>query len=88
MVETTQDVERILDANRKLQNNDLYSSEGIKGGMWHYASIPLVVQIRWLDEYGMDNWPLKQGNEKLLFKLLNQPEWKYLKATGKIHTGR
>lgn len=56
--------------------------------MWHYASIPLIVQLKWLTEYGKENYPLKQGNEKLLFKLLNSPEWKYLKATGKLHTAR
>jgi len=83
-----QDVESILDGNKTLQNDTGYTADGIKDGMWHYASIPLIVQLRWLTEYGSDQWPLKQGNEKLLFKLLNSPEWKYLKATGKIHTGR
>ena len=87
-VETTQDVEGILDANKSFQNHSSYSSSGIKEGMWHYASIPLIVQLKWLNEYGSDNWPLKQGNEKLLFRLLNSPEWKYLKATGGIHTAK
>lgn len=87
-IQTVQDVEGILDANKKFAAHDTYTKEGIKGGMWHYASIPLIVQLKWLTEYGKENYPLKQGNEKLLFKLLNSPEWKYLKATGKLHTAR
>jgi hypothetical protein len=87
-VETKQDVEPILDGNTGRANDEQYSRDGIKNEMWHYASVPLVVQMKWLNEYGMDNWPLRPGNEKLLFRLLNSPEWRYLKATGKIHTGR
>lgn len=87
-VETVQDVDPILDVTKELQNNDEYTKKGIKGDMWHFASIPIVVQMRWLSEYGMENWPLRPGNEKLLFRLLNSPEWKYLKATNKIHLGR
>jgi hypothetical protein len=86
-IETVQNVEPILDGNKGLQNDDQYSKDGIKNEMWHYASIPLVIQMKWLNEYGMDNWPLRPGNEKLLFRLLNSPEWRYLKCTAKIHTG-
>ena len=88
IVETLQDVEGHLDHTNELRNDDQYTKDGIKQGMWHYAHIPNVVQMRWLSEYGSKNWPMRPGNEKLLFKLLNSPEWKYLKTTGKIHTGR
>lgn len=87
-IETRQDVDPILDVTNELRNDEQYSRDGIKDEMWHYASIPIVVQMRWLSEYGSENWPMKPGNEKLLFRLLNSPEWKYLKATGKIHTAR
>lgn len=87
-VETIQDVEPILEGNKVLQNDDAYSKKGIKKDMWHFASIPIVVQMRWLAEYGSQDWPMRPGNEKLLFKLLNSPEWRYLKTTNKIHTGR
>jgi len=82
-----QDVEPYLDSNKALANDDDFTKQGIKEGMWKYASIPVVVQERWLHEYGSENWPMRPGNEKLLFRLLNSPEWKYLKSTGKIHTG-
>lgn len=87
-LETKQDVEPILDVNKDLQNDDDYWKKGVKNDMAHYASIPIVVQMKWLSEYGMNNWPMKPGNEKLLFRLLNSPEWRYLKTTNKIHTGR
>jgi hypothetical protein len=87
-IETVQDVEPILDNNRAQANDEEFTKDGIKDGMWRYASIPIVVQMRWLAEYGMKDWPLKPGNEKLLFRLLNSPDWKYLKTTEKIHTAR
>ena len=87
-VETTQDVEPILDQNRSLANDDQYSKDGIKNEMWHFASIPIVVQLKWLNEYGPENDPMRKGNEKLLFRLLNSPDYRYLKTTNKIHRGR
>lgn len=87
-IETVQDVEPILDWNKELANDTDRTQKGIKEGMWHYASIPIVVQLRWLNDYGMEAWPMKPGNEKLLFMLLNDPDWRYLKSTGKIHTAR
>jgi hypothetical protein len=87
-IETVQDVEPFLEINRALANDDEFTKQGIKNEMWRYASIPVVVQVKWLNEYGSTNWPLKPGNEKLLFRLLNSPDWKYLKCTGKIHSAR
>ena len=87
-IETIQDVDPLIDQNKDLQNDDSYSRNGIKNDMWHFASIPISVQMRWLNEYGSQDWPMRPGNEKLLFRLLNSPEWKYLKATNKIHLGR
>jgi hypothetical protein len=85
-IETVQDCEPILDVNKTLQNDDDYTKQGMKDEMWHYARIPAVVQVQWLNEYGIDNWPMKPGNEKLLFKLLNSPEWRHLKTTRKMHS--
>ena len=87
-IETTQDVEPMLDQNKALQNDEGYSKNGIKNEMWHFASIPIVVQLQWLKKYGPVNDPMKKGNERLLFSLLNDPEYRYLKTTNKIHLGR
>lgn len=85
-IETTQDVDPILDVNRGLANDEAYTRDGIKEEMWHYASIPVVVQMQWLKEYGPEKWPMRQGNENLLYRLVNSPEWNYLKTTTKFHT--
>lgn len=77
-----------LDWSKRLQNDDEYTKHGIKHEMWHYAHIPDWVQVKWLNEYGITNWPMHPHNKKLLFKLLNSREWGYLKATRKIHTAR
>jgi hypothetical protein len=87
-VETVQDVSGILDANKNLQNNDDYTRHGMKEEMWHYASIPIIVQMQWLKEYGMENWPMLPQNKKLLFRLLNSPDYQYLRCTPKIHVAR
>lgn len=87
-VETVQDVDPILDDNKALANDEEVTKKGIKNGMWKYAGIPIWVQMKWLSEYGLKNWPMHPHNGKLLFKLLNSPEWKYLKRTNKIHLGR
>lgn len=87
-IETVQDVDPILDVNKALQNDDEYTKHGMKEEMWHFASIPIWVQVKWLNEYGRKNWPMHPNNGKLLFKLLNSPEWKYLKTTGKIHLAK
>jgi hypothetical protein len=87
-IETKQDVEPMVAQNKELQNDDSYSKNGIKNEMWHFASIPIIVQLQWLNKYGPENDPMRKGNEKLLFRLLNDPEWRYLKTTNKIHLGR
>lgn len=87
-IETVQDVEPILDVNKALANDEEFTKQGIKDEMWKYARIPNWVQVKWLNEYGPKNWPMHPHNAKLLFRLLNSPEWRYLKTTNKIHVAR
>jgi hypothetical protein len=77
-----------LDVNKVLRDSDEYTKNGIKKEMWQYAHIPIIVQMKWLVKYGPENDPMRKGNEKLLFSLLNDPEWRYLKTTNKIHRAR
>jgi len=82
-VESVQDVEKILDANKTLQNEADYSKKGIKNEWWHVASIPVVLQEKWLREEGIDlfnkeHWPKVKAK-------LNDPDYLYLKTTaGKV----
>lgn len=78
-VESVQDVESILEVNKKLQNEEGYTRHGIKNDFWHVAQIPVVVQEKWLREegidiYNKDHWPKVKAK-------LNDPDYRYLKTT-------
>ncbi len=82
-LEYEQDVEPILELNKKKQNDPDFTQQGIKQEMWQYASIPVGVQMKWLVEEGLDiyddnAWPQ-------IYKKLNDPEYRYLKSTNKMH---
>jgi hypothetical protein len=87
-IETIQDCTEILDENKAFQNDEEYTRNGIKNEFWNYAFVPNVVQLKWLVKYGPEHDPMKRGNERLLFSLLNDPEWRHLKKTTKIHTAK
>lgn len=78
VVKTFQDVEPILDRNKKLQSADEYKRQGIKNDYQHVASIPLVVVHEWMKQginiWNKDDWP------KIRAKL-QDPEYKYLRTT-------
>lgn len=67
------DAQPILDRNKAAQ------AEGRKplGDGVHVASIPASVQMKWLVEKGVD--VLNPGHKQAVAKLLDDPEWKYLK---------
>jgi hypothetical protein len=78
-------VNLILDANKALQNDDQLTRDGIKKGWWHYAQIPNIIIEKWLNEHGVDIY--NKDHEKKVYSLLNQPEYRYLKTTTKMHRG-
>lgn len=84
-IEYRQDVAANVEHSKRLQNDEDYTKRGFKKEMWHYAHIPPLIQMKWINEYGAENDPMKPENEKLLFRLLNSPEYKYLKTTNKVH---
>jgi len=77
-----QDCEPIIELNKKKQSagRDYYR---LDDDMWRVASIPIVVQYEWLVRYGItditsdEHWPKVR-------KLLNDPEWRYLKTASVI----
>ena len=79
------DVSGILDYNKSLQNEEEHTRKGIKSGWWHYANIPNIIIEKWLNELGVNVYD--KEHEKKVFSLLNQPEYKYLKTTTKMHWG-
>jgi len=73
----------VLEVNKKLQNNTDYSKDGIKDEFWHFASIPVQVQMDWLINFGVDIY--KKDDAQKVFKLLNDPDYLYLKTTTGKH---
>jgi hypothetical protein len=85
IVSREQDVEQILEANKILANNTEYSKDGIKKEMWHYATIPNIVQEQLLRMgIDMDN----KNHQKKFYQVLNSPEYDYLRTTTKKHWPR
>lgn len=84
-IETVQDCSDILDRNKSDQNNESLWKDGVKDSLAPYATIPIVVQVQWLNEYGLKDWPMLPQNKKLLLRLLASREWGYLRRTSKIH---
>lgn len=81
-----QDVTSILEDNKLLQNNEDYTKHGIKNEMWHYATIPLVLIEKWLNEDGIDVF--NKNHERKVFQKLNSPEYRFLKTTLRTHQAR
>jgi hypothetical protein len=79
-----QNVQAVLDANKRDANDGDKTTRGIKNDWWKYASVPTIVEIEWLQKYGvsLDN----PAHKKKIFQLLNHPDYRYLKTTNKIHT--
>lgn len=72
-----QDAEPIIELNKTKQSmgREYYARDN---EMWRVASIPSVIQMKWMiekgvDVYNPDHWPAVQ-------RLLNDPEWRYLKT--------
>lgn len=77
--ERLQDVEPIIENNKRLQNEPQRSDWGR-----HVASIPNVIIERWINEDGV-NYLALPGPEfaKLIKRKLRDPDWMWLR-TGKL----
>ena len=75
---TEQNVEAIIEANKRRQNDPSYAEHGKKQEYIHEACIPNSVIHQWLKEginfYNKEDW----GKVR---KKLNDPEYKYLRTT-------
>jgi hypothetical protein len=75
----------MIDKNIEAANDEDKTRRGIKNDWWKYASVPNVVQIEWRQKYGVDMF--NPDHQKAVFKLLNSPDYRYLKCTTKTHGG-
>lgn len=78
-----QDVEAILEANKALQGSDTYTRDGFKESWWHYATIPNVLIEKWKIEEGIDVF--NKDHSRRVFQKLNDPAYRFLKTTTKVH---
>ncbi len=83
LVHSEGEYDSVLELNKKMANDTDYTKDGIRSEFWHYASIPPIVQMKWLVEKGVDVW--KKEDAKKVSQLLEDPEYRYLKTTNKIH---
>lgn len=73
----------ILEQNKAMANDDDFTRQGIKGDWWLYASIPVEIQMKWMIEQGIDIYKKEHGRR--VSKLLEDPQYRYLKTTTKKH---
>jgi hypothetical protein len=79
VVRSVQDVQPLLDMNKKEINGDsMYGTEGGPLGMRKVASIPLIVIEKWRTELGID--VMNKDHMPKVKQLLNDPEYAYLRT--------
>jgi hypothetical protein len=69
-----------VEASKALAKNEDHWKKGVKNSMLHYAHIPDAILFKWHCE-GVDI-----RDQRELLKMVNKPEWAYLRCTEKIHT--
>ena len=76
----TRDVDPTLSTLKRMANDDELTKRGIKNEWWLYGHIPDAVLLKWYVEEG-----IHPDDTDAMFKKLNDPDYKYLKATHKYH---
>lgn len=74
----TQDVEPIIEHNKRLQNEPDYKKAGIKNEFQHFATIPDIVIMQWMKEgidvFNKDHWPA-------VLRKLRDPQYRHLRTS-------
>lgn len=76
-----QDVEQILERNKRLANDTSYKQKGIKEDLYHFATVPNTILHEILVKHGLD-WT-KNDDLAKIEKLL-QRDYKYLLTVNRI----
>ena len=76
------DCRHVLEANKRRALNTI---DGRKFGgdhaMHHVAAIPNGVAVKWMKDYGLNvHGPMEPADERKFWRLLDDPEWRYLKS--------
>ncbi len=81
--ETVGDAEPVLEFNRMIANDQDVWKKGVKNDFALYAKIPAIAQMKLMTEHGIDIYKKEHGNR--LSKVLEDPDYRYLKCTSKRH---
>jgi hypothetical protein len=81
-VETRADISDVLDHNKELQNHGPRPGSLDTPWMRKVASIPPVIIVKWLNEYGINFYD--PDHEQAWVKLLNDPEWRWLRTDNSV----
>tara|TARA_Y100000310_G_scaffold336408_1_gene420857 strand:+ start:319 stop:675 length:357 start_codon:yes stop_codon:yes gene_type:complete len=79
-IRTTHDVGWVLDHNKRQQSASLDQRFGNEM-LHHVAEIPNGVIIKLQREHNINLFEMSHDDERKLRRLLDDPEWKYLKTT-------
>lgn len=81
--ESVGDATPVIEHNKKLANDPYHWKRGVKNEFALYASIPTIIQLKWLTEEGIDVY--NKAHAGRVSKKLEDPDYRYLKATTKKH---
>jgi len=81
--ESIGDAGPVLEQNKVLANEPEVWKRGVKQEFVLYASIPTILQMKWLVEEGIDVY--KKEHAHRVSKKLEDPEYRYLKCTTHRH---
>lgn len=70
-----------VEASKVLQNDPDHWKQGVKDDLVHYAHIPDAVLLKW------HTMGVNINDQRELFRMVNKPEWRYLKCVDKVHLG-
>ena len=78
-----QDTEALLERNKEAMLDPDKHRRQAKEEWAHYATIPNIVVLEWRQKYGVDFFD--KNHWSACMKLLNDPEYRYLKRTTYFH---
>ena len=76
-IEHVQDIQPLIDSNKRLQQEDHHIADDFRLS----ARIPMTVYYEWKSKYGVDLF--NPNHKEGVKKLINSPEYKYLKTTNR-----
>ena len=81
--ESVGDAGPVLELNRAMANDNDMTRQGMKQDFWLYARIPMIFQLKLMQEHNICIWKREDGNR--LSQILEDPQYRHLKTTTKKH---